>query len=96
MPMATELLFSAWRTADRKARVLEHALALASLQSAQGAGGAPSPEEIEQARRLRKRSDDLVLLAMTEMVAWVDQIRERTSRIARRGSFRLLPLPQAS
>jgi hypothetical protein len=81
MPMTTELLFSAWRTADREARVLEHALALASLQSAQGAGDAPAPEEIEQARRLRQRADDLLLLAMSEMAEWVDQLRERTSRI---------------
>jgi hypothetical protein len=79
MPMATELLFSAWRDSDRKARVLEHALALASLHAAQGAGAAPSHEEIEQARRLRRRADDLLADAMSEMTEWVDQLRQRTS-----------------
>jgi hypothetical protein len=59
----------------------EHALALASLQAAQGAGDGPAPEQIAQARRLRERADDLLLLAMSEMAAWADQIRERTSRI---------------
>ena len=75
MTIAEELLFSEWRTADRQARLLEQAIALAWLSALDGTGAAPSAEQIAAVRRTRAVANDLFKVAMAEMANRVDSLR---------------------
>lgn len=75
MTIAGELLFSEWRTADRQARLLEQAIALAWLAALDGKGEAPSPEQVATVHRLREVANDLFNVAMAEMANRADSLR---------------------
>jgi hypothetical protein len=77
MSIAEELLFSEWRVADRQARVLEQAVAMASLAALDGTGEPPLPEQIEAAHRSRQVANDLFGVAMAEMANRAAGLRER-------------------
>ncbi len=75
MPSSNENLFSEWRTADRKAHLLERALSKASLRALEGHGEAPSSQDRAKAHQLRETADDLFRLAMDEMKSRATALR---------------------
>lgn len=75
MPDSHLNVFKKWRTADRQAHDLEHALIKASLAALDGYGDPPDHNERERAQKLRHTADNLFHLAMAEMKEWSEANR---------------------
>jgi hypothetical protein len=60
-------LFAEWRTADKAAREAEAKVLSRSMQALDGEGSLPTPEEWNEAKRLRAFANYLLETAMKKM-----------------------------